>query len=120
MASFTASSSLPSDRGISVGPCSCITQTKKDSSCPRCTAPDFLDTVIAILDLTSGSRRSEIVAPGPTVCVECSRPPVGLPDSLMHLRHHAAVGIAMRSQRTWAGERKPWRSTSHCSLYVTS
>lgn len=35
-----------------------------------CTAHDFLDTVVAVLDLTSRAHWSAIGAPTPIVCVE--------------------------------------------------
>lgn len=54
-----------------------------------------------------GSRRSTIVAPGPNVCVECSRRDIGLPDSLIPPRPHAAAKVARKSRRTWTGERNP-------------
>jgi len=36
----------------------------------KCTAHDFLDTVVAVLDLTSRAHWSAIGAPTPIVCVE--------------------------------------------------
>lgn len=65
-----------------------------------CTAHDFLDTVIAILDPTSGSHRLAIVVPMPTVCVEYVGPPGGSPDFLSPPRPHAAADVARKSRRT--------------------
>jgi hypothetical protein len=55
-----------------------------------CTAPDFLDTVIAILNPMSWSARSVIGARGATVCVEFVRAPVDRSACMDSRRRHAA------------------------------
>lgn len=65
-----------------------------------CTAPDFLDTSIAILDPTCGSPRSTIVVPEPMLCALFSRPPSDLPDGLSPPCAHAAADGLRKSRRT--------------------
>lgn len=48
---------------------SAISQRGADFAARSCTALDFLDTVIAIVDPTGGSRRWAIAVPEPTVGV---------------------------------------------------
>ena len=66
----------------------------------NCTAPDFLDTSIAILDPTCGSPRSTIVVPEPMLCALFSRLPSDLPDGLSPPCAHAAADGLRKSRRT--------------------
>ncbi|MBX3350073.1 MAG: TonB-dependent receptor [Nitrospira sp.] len=66
----------------------------------KCTAPDFLDTSIAILDPTCGSPRSTIIVPEPMLCALFSRPPSDLPDGLSPPCAHAAADGLRKSRRT--------------------
>lgn len=75
-------------------------QIKEDLINSRCTAPDFLDTSIAILDPTCGSPRSTIIVPEPMLCALFSRPPSDLPDGLSPPCAHAAADGLRKSRRT--------------------
>ncbi len=66
----------------------------------RCTAPDLLDTVVAISDPTCGSPRSTIIVPEPMLCAVCSRPPGALSDGRSPSCSHAAADGLRKSRRT--------------------